>query len=155
MVAREEGGFVFSQTTEYALRAALALAAADNKPVTTREIASTMKVPPSYLAKVMQALMRSGVVHSLRGVKGGFLLQKKPSQLSLLEIVNAVAPFPRIDECPLGLDHNGGGLCGLHSHLAGVWRRLENDLAETTLGEILARDRQVPSLQERLISPES
>lgn len=146
---------MLSQTTEYALRAALALAAADNKPVTTREIAATMKVPPSYLAKVMQALMRSGVVHSLRGVKGGFLLQKQPSQLSLLEIINAVTPFPRIDECPLGLDHNGGGLCGLHSHLAGVWSRLEDDFARVTLGEILARDNQRPTLQERLNSFES
>lgn len=143
---------MFSQTTEYALRATMALAASGNRPVTTRDIAATMKVPPSYLAKVMQALMRSEVVYSLRGVKGGFLLQKRPGQLSLLEIINAVTPFPRIDECPLGLDHNGGGLCALHAHLAGVWHRIESDLAGVTLGEILARDTQKPSLQERLDS---
>ena len=143
---------MFSQTTEYALRATLALAASGNRPVTTREIAATMKVPPSYLAKVMQALMRAGVVYSLRGVKGGFLLQKRSDQLSLLEIINAVSPFPRIEECPLGLDHNGGGLCALHAHLAGVWHRLEGDFASVTLGEILARDTQQPSLRERLES---
>ena len=125
--------------------------------VTTREIAQAMQVPPSYLAKVMRALMRSGVVHSMRGVKGGFQLQKPADQLSLLEVVSAVTTFPQISECPLGLDHDGGGLCGLHTHMAGVWQRLQADLGGVTLQQILEKDRQDPSLPERLESlrPES
>jgi DNA-binding IscR family transcriptional regulator len=53
---------MFSQTAEYALRAVVALADSGGQPLTTQQISTVTQVPPDYLAKVMQALGRSGLV---------------------------------------------------------------------------------------------
>jgi Rrf2 family nitric oxide-sensitive transcriptional repressor len=69
---------IFSQTVEYALRAAVWLADHDDGQ-TTQEIAEATKVPPSYLAKVLQSLRRAGLVHAKRGVGGGCSTSCRPS----------------------------------------------------------------------------
>ena len=81
---------MFSLTIEYAMRAMVALAAGDGNPMTTKQIASTMKVPQSYLSKVLQSLVRAGLVNSTRGLKGGFVLARKPGEVNMMEILNAV-----------------------------------------------------------------
>jgi Rrf2 family nitric oxide-sensitive transcriptional repressor len=62
---------VFSQTVEYALRAMVHLAAEAPGARTTDQIAKATLVPRAYLSKVLQSLIRSGLVHSQRGLGGG------------------------------------------------------------------------------------
>ena len=64
---------MISQTAEYALRAIVYLAGQE-LPQTTQQIAATTRVPAGYLSKVLQALARGGLVHSQRGLHGGFTL---------------------------------------------------------------------------------
>src|SRR5438552_12808724 len=94
---------MFSQKVEYALRAVVHLAAKAPQAQTTEQIATATRVPPAYLAKVLQQLVHAGVLRSQRGVGGGIALVKSPGELSLLEVVSAVDPIQRIQECPLGL----------------------------------------------------
>ena len=58
---------MLSQTVEYALRAATFLATSADEPRTVEQIADATRVPMAYLAKVMQALVRGGIVSSQRG----------------------------------------------------------------------------------------
>src|SRR5438045_813686 len=113
---------MFSQTVEYALRAVVHLA--DRAPAsrTTEQIAAATRVPRAYLSKVLQSLSQGGVVHSQRGVGGGITLVKRPAELTILEVVNAVEPIRRITTCPLGLTAHGVRLCPLH-------RRVDDALA--------------------------
>src|SRR6478609_5257324 len=113
---------MFSQTVEYALRAVVHLASKAPHAQTTEEIARTTKVPQAYLSKVLQNLVAAGVVKSQRGIGGGMSLVKKPSDLTILEVVNAVDPIQRINSCPLELASHGVRLCPLH-------RRVDNALA--------------------------
>lgn len=104
---------VVSQSAEYALRAAVYLAA-ERVPRTTREIGDATQVPVGYLAKIMQSLVRASVVESRRGLGGGFRLARPAAQISALEVVRAIAPIERIERCPLSLTRHRGGLCALH-----------------------------------------
>ena len=83
---------MLSQTVEYALRAVAHLASEAPRPLTTEQIAETTRVPKAYLSKVLQALVRGGIVHSQRGVGGGMTLTRSPRAITILDVVNAVDP---------------------------------------------------------------
>ncbi|KMP10302.1 Rrf2 family transcriptional regulator [Candidatus Nitromaritima sp. SCGC AAA799-C22] len=129
---------MISQTTEYALRAVVCLATQPKTPLTTQEIASRTQVPESYLSKVLQALGRAGIVHSQRGLHGGFSLAAKPDALTLLEVINAIDPIHPIKECPLKLETHGTSLCPLHSRINQSIESLEKVFGKTTFAELLA-----------------
>jgi len=129
---------MFSQTVEYALRAALYLAREAPEPRTTDRIALATHVPKAYLSKVLQGLGRAGLVRSQRGLGGGMTLMQDPKALTILEVVNAVEPIRRIKECPLGLTSHGMNLCPLHRRLDNALATVEQAFRKTTLAEILA-----------------
>jgi Rrf2 family nitric oxide-sensitive transcriptional repressor len=129
---------MISQTVEYALRAVTHLAQQSPEACTTEEIADVTRVPRAYLSKVLQALVRGGVVHSQRGIGGGMALTKSPSELTILEVVNAVDPIQRIRTCPLGLASHGIHLCPLHARLDSAMALVEEAFRKSTLAEVLA-----------------
>ena len=128
---------MFSQTVEYALRAMVHLASEAPAARTTEEIAKATRVPQAYLAKVLQGLVQAGLVKSQRGIGGGIALAKKPEQLTILEVVNAVDPIRRISFCPLGLAAHGVRLCPLHKRVDQALALVEDAFRTTTLREIL------------------
>jgi Rrf2 family protein len=139
---------MFSQTVEYALRAVAHLAYEAPSPRTTEQVAEATRVPPAYLSKVLQALSRGGIVKSQRGVGGGISLAKPPSELTILEVVNAVEPIQRIKICPLGLKSHGVRLCPLHRRVDDAMAMVESAFGATTLAEILAEPTGSPPLCE-------
>ncbi|MBX3318122.1 MAG: Rrf2 family transcriptional regulator [Phycisphaeraceae bacterium] len=108
---------MFSQTTEYALRAMALLAYYPDQLVPTPTLAEETKVPPTYLAKVLQQLSGADLITGRRGVGGGYKLSKAPEQINMLDVINAVAPIRRITTCPLGLADHGSNLCPLHRRM--------------------------------------
>jgi Rrf2 family protein len=137
---------MLSQTVEYALRAVVHLANRAPDACTTEQIAKSTRVPQAYLSKVLQSLVRAGVARSQRGLGGGMMLAKPPSELNLLEVVSAVEPIARISVCPLGLAAHGVRLCPLHKRLDDALATVEQAFASTTLADILAE----PSASEPL-----
>lgn len=129
---------MISQTAEYALRAIVALASEPDVPKTNRQIAEMTHVPVGYLAKVLQELNRAGLIRSQRGLYGGSILLKSPSEITIYEIVNAVDPIRRIQTCPLGLKAHGVHLCPLHRRLDEAIALVEKAFRETTVAELLA-----------------
>ncbi|MBX9695926.1 MAG: Rrf2 family transcriptional regulator [Cyanobacteria bacterium] len=130
---------MISQTTEYALRAAVFLAMNRHKAFSVYEIAVVTKVPAAYLSKVLQSLAKADIVHSQRGAGGGFILAIAPEHISILDVVNAVDPINRIKTCPLDLKSHGTVLCALHSRLDGACAAIEKAFADTTLSELLEK----------------
>ena len=139
---------MFSQTVEYALRAVAHLAYEAPHARTTEQVAEATRVPASYLSKVLQALVRGGIVKSQRGVGGGISLAKPPEELTILEVVNAVEPIERIKTCPLGLKSHGVRLCPLHRRIDDALALVESAFGSTTLAEILAEPTHSPPLCE-------
>jgi Rrf2 family protein len=127
---------MLSQTAEYALRAIVYLADQDG-PQTSQQIAQVTRVPAGYLAKVMQGLARAGLVHSQRGLHGGFTLVKAADELTVWEVVEAVDPIQRIRSCPLGLKSHGANLCPMHRRLDDAAALVENAFRNSTVRELL------------------
>lgn len=118
---------MLSQTAEYALRAMACLAMRPDELVSTSVLSEQTKVPPDYLAKVLQHLSSAHLINGRRGVGGGYKLTRPASKINLLDVVNAIDAIKRIETCPLGLANHGPMLCPLHRKL---------DLAAAALIEV-------------------
>jgi Rrf2 family protein len=127
---------MFSQTSEYALRAVVYLASQEGEPRTVQQIAEVTRVPAGYLSKVMQSLSRAGVVQSQRGLHGGFTLAVAPRDLTVFAVIQAVDPIRRITRCPLGLPGHVN-LCPLHRRLDRAMALVEEALTESSIAELL------------------
>ena len=108
-----------------------------NEPQKTADIALATKVPPAYLSKVLQGLREKEIVTMLRGVGGGVQLARRPEELTILDVVNAVDPIQRINTCPLGLKTHGVRLCSLHRRMDDALKVMEAAFQATTLAELL------------------
>jgi Rrf2 family transcriptional regulator, nitric oxide-sensitive transcriptional repressor len=139
---------MFSQTTEYALRAIVVLAMDSEKPWTAQQIAEQSLVPQDYLVKVLQALAREGLVTGQRGRGGGFMLTRPPGRITVLDVIEAVDPLRRIRKCPLGIKAHGTALCPLHRKLDDAIRTVEEAFSGTTIGELLADPSPIRPLRE-------
>ena len=137
---------MISQTAEYALRAVVWLAHQDRAAHGTSAIAERTLVPAGYLSKVLQELARNGLVVSTSGRHGGFRLARSASEISVLDVMQAVAPFERIRKCPLGIEAHNGKLCPLHRRLDEAMASMEKAFAATTIAELVQEQDAYPPL---------
>lgn len=134
------------KTAEYALRAVVLLARTPERSLSADEIAGIGQVPRRYTNKVLQALVRAGLMRSQPGPGGGYSLLQKPEELSILDVIQAVEPIPRIIRCPLGLKTHTT-LCPLHQELDDASAAAERAFGHVTIADLLTR-RGVPPLRE-------
>lgn len=59
-------------------------------PVQAKSIARRQAIPPRFLEQVLHSMKKAGLVSSLRGAQGGYVLSKKPSEVSIVEILEAL-----------------------------------------------------------------
>lgn len=62
----------------------------ENSPMQIKEIAQNAKVPQNYLEQLLGKLRRAGIVKSIRGAKGGYLLTRSPKEIKVLDILIAL-----------------------------------------------------------------
>ncbi len=128
---------MFSQTVEYALRAMVFLSANSALPVSAQVIAAHAQVPERYMSKVMRNLVVAGLVKSRRGPTGGFTLARKPAEISMLSVVEALEPIPRIERCPLANPRHLD-LCPMHRRLDAAYALIRRVLGQSSLEEVAA-----------------
>jgi Rrf2 family transcriptional regulator, cysteine metabolism repressor len=80
-----------SRTVGYALQATLQLAAAEpGMPVPCSQLAAQGQMPERFLLQILRNLVTHGILHSTRGVDGGYALERPASEISLLDLIEAV-----------------------------------------------------------------
>lgn len=90
----------FSAKTEYGLRAILDLAYHHgNGPIQVKQISARERIPVRFLEQVMATLKCAGLVDSVRGPRGGYMLSRPPEQISLSEVIVAVEGPINVMEC--------------------------------------------------------
>ena len=127
---------MLSKTAEYALRAVVLLGREAGRAASAEHLAEVTKVPRRYLHKVLQDLVRDGLVRSQSGPGGGYSLAQPPEKITILDVVNAVAPLERIRHCPLGLTSHTR-LCPLHKELDKAYAATEAAFARVTIAQLL------------------
>lgn len=91
---------IFSRKSDYGLRALMYLAERRARgPVTLNEIAEKLMIPKAFLSKILQQLAKKGVVRSLKGPSGGFVLAVEPGEVTLQEILTEIDGPTRVFEC--------------------------------------------------------
>jgi Rrf2 family protein len=80
-----------SAKTDYALRAAVELAAApEGTPVKGEKLATTQSIPLRFLENILLQLRHAGIVESRRGADGGYRLARPASEISLADVIRAI-----------------------------------------------------------------
>ena len=106
--------------------------------VMIEEVSREENIPRNFLAKIFQSLARAGLVRSLRGSGGGFLLARQPSEITVLEIIEAIEGKIALQRCLKEVptcDHMGGcALCGIFEQ---AQDRVKEVFTQTTLADLL------------------
>ena len=120
---------MFSQASEYALRALTELARCGREEwVLTGDLAELLGVPVHYLAKVLQTLARKGVLESQRGRQGGFRLAEPPEELTVYDVVRELDDVRQLESCIMGeSDCSDDTACPLHT----LWRDIRDEFVES------------------------
>ena len=138
-------GLEITRAVDYGLRAVLYLAEQwPEGTVLVTEMASFMDVPYQFLHKVMPRLVRAKIVHSKRGVRGGYQLARPPREVTVLDVVEAIDGPIFLNRClAQGSDCSRSGACALQE----VWKRarsfLREHLGSYTLQDILEKQREM------------
>lgn len=134
---------VFSKSFGYALRGVLYLALVENERerVQLSEIAAKLKVPRHFLGKVMNKLVKEGVINSMKGPFGGFSVNENTLKTVLLKLISITGELEQVNTCVLRLRKcNSQSPCPMHQQIESFriqWRTL---LATTTVGDLLKKD---------------
>jgi Rrf2 family protein len=135
------------KTAEYALRAVVWLASEGADARSAEQVAAATRVPRRYLHRVMQGLVRAGLVRSQPGARGGYALERSAETITLLHVVNAVSGVERIRACPLGLKTHTA-LCPLHRELDNAYAAVEEAFSRVTVAQVLQQQTAVSPLCE-------
>jgi Rrf2 family transcriptional regulator, cysteine metabolism repressor len=80
-----------SRTVGYALQATLQLAEAEpGTPIPCSQLAAHGNMPERFLLQILRNLVTHGILHSTRGVEGGYTLERKADDISLLDLIEAI-----------------------------------------------------------------
>ena len=128
---------------DYAVRAMLALARGtgggptSNGLLSARRIADAMGIPVRFLPQVLGDLQRAGFVEAAPGRSGGYRLTRPATEISLLDVIEAVEGDTRRQTCvlrggPCGVD----GTCDVHDVFFRGQEALRGTFAVSTLAEL-------------------
>jgi Rrf2 family protein len=130
---------ILRRNTDYALRAMVNLAGHyGDGPVSTRDISESEDISYQLACKLMQRLNNAGLVKSRMGPNGGFVLNRRPEEISLAEIIETIQGPLSLSRCLLGDNVcPKQDRCPITSKLKELQKNMSDYLQSVTLGEML------------------
>jgi Rrf2 family protein len=114
-----------TRETDYALRCVNYLVGKTGTVTMVDEISNEMRIPKSFLSKILQKLSRASIVKSHRGVKGGFELARRPKEITLLDVIEAIEGPVAMNICAIDAKLCGfSGTCCIHP----VWMEIRKEV---------------------------
>ncbi len=135
---------VITRATEYAVRTVIYLAQQPkNDIVLKKDICRTQEVTPAFLTKILQPLIKAGIVSSQRGVGGGFLLAKDPGEINMLDVLQAEEGQLKLNHCLVDTSAcHRDGYCSAHE----VWHDAQREMAEVlkrySIADLVRREKE-------------
>jgi Rrf2 family protein len=131
---------LITRASEYAILSLIVLSKSSSA-IDSETLSKQLSIPKSFLAKILQALAKQGVLKSYKGVNGGFALLLDPKEINMLHVMSSVegkAPAvfdcaPSMYSCPSGKAQ----LCSLWPFLNKLQGKIDSFLADLTLADIL------------------
>ena len=131
---------LITRASEYAILS-LILLSSSKEPMDSETLSRELSIPKSFLAKILQALAKKGILKSYKGAKGGFALDKMPQKISMLEVMSSVeGKAPAVFECAPS-ESNCPSLkaesCSIWPFLNKLQGKIDSFLSELTLADII------------------
>ncbi len=149
---------MLSKKSKYGLRALLALARrADREPVLIADLAKEEEIPKKFLELILLELKNTGMLQSKKGKGGGYLLGRRPEQISLGEVIRVLdgplAPLPcvshqayqRCAEC------GDEATCGIRAVMSDVRDATAAILDRESLADVLRRTDQLKREKKKVL----
>jgi Rrf2 family protein len=129
-----------TRETDYAIRCVLHLSESPDKVASAEEIATAREIPKSFVSKILQKLAKNDIVRSLRGTKGGFTLMRRPLDISLLDVIEAIQGPVGINKCAIDKTACGFSVtCNVHPIWVDLRKTVEAYLRKTTFAQFKTR----------------
>ena len=113
---------------------------AQNNAVKLNAISERQKISLSYLEQLFSKLRRAGLVASVRGPGGGYVLGKPASQINIVQIITAAEDRLDATQCSGKTDCHGGAPCITHNLWESLNHTIHNHLSSVTLAHLIAQD---------------
>ena len=127
--------FTLSREADYAVRIMVHMASSAEERFQSKTLARDENIPESFLFKILQTLIRHGVLRSYRGVGGGYQLAIDPARLSLYQLLEMVEGPLELNLCVVsGTGCDFTEQCGVHD----VWDIAQAQLRKTLEGVSIA-----------------
>lgn len=142
---------VITRATEYAIRAILYMSRQPaGEIVYKKDICKAQEITPAFLTKILQPLIKDGIVGSQRGVGGGFYLAKEPAEITLLDIIKSQEGPVYLNQC---LIEEGACEREFFCPVHGAWAEIRSDFMKTLsrydFASLASRQVQPPPLSNR------
>ena len=129
-----------SKSFGYALRGILYIAVMqdEQRKVQIDEIATKLSVPKHFLGKIMQQIVKAGLLKSTKGPYGGFSLAAGTLNTPVIRLVEVTDGMEQFSMCVLKLKYcNGINPCPLHFEMEEIKRNYLNLFTKNTFGDLL------------------
>jgi Rrf2 family protein len=128
-----------SAKADYAIRAAVELAASGDGPTKGERIAQAQQIPPNFLENILSDLRNAGIVASRRGAEGGYWLARPAAEISLADVIRAVdGPLANVRGVRSEQVEYTGSAEGLREVWVAVRASLRGVLEKVTLADLAA-----------------
>ncbi len=129
---------LITRDTDYAIRALCAMGRRHARKVSVAQLTAEVHVPRPFLRKILQQLNRAGVLHSSRGVGGGFSLAKPLARIRLDEIIRIFQGPLELNECLLSRKAcPERGSCPLRKRLCAIEGRVRREIEGVTIAALV------------------
>jgi Rrf2 family iron-sulfur cluster assembly transcriptional regulator len=131
---------ILSKSFGYALRGVLYVAKMqdEDRKIQIDEISGNLSVPKHFLGKIMQQIVKEGVLKSTKGPYGGFSLTDETLSTPLLRIVEITEGLEQFKVCVLKLKRcDSSTPCPLHYEMEGLRTKFLSVFSQTTIGDLL------------------
>ena len=126
-----------SARTDYAVRAMLAVTAEHPRLVKAAGLAAVQEIPLSFLQGILLDLRRAGLLHSHRGVDGGYALARPAEEITVGDVVRAVGgALTTVRGLPTSTATYHGAATALHDVWVAVEAAIEGVVDHQTLAEL-------------------
>lgn len=126
-----------SKLTDYGIVLMTAMAAEPERVFSAPELAVATSIEHPTVSKVLKVLAKSGLIQSFRGAHGGYLIDGRPTQISVADVITAMEGPIGMTECSV---HEGlcaqESVCALRSNWRRISSAIENALADVSLEEM-------------------
>jgi Rrf2 family protein len=129
---------VLNKETDYAVRALISLGMKPDNWVSARTISAEQAIPYQFLRRILQDLIRSGLVESKEGAGGGVRLGRVPEEIGVAEVIEIFQGKVQISECMFRkqLCSNRAN-CVLRHEIMRIERLVNNEFAKVTIGKLI------------------